>query len=85
MEVRRKNIDFFKKVQEGREKMNNYSTDWKQVRIQAAIAAMQGVISNEGLSDDIEKLSKDVKSLRIRTAQISIEYADALVKELKGE
>lgn len=59
--------------------------DWQQIRIQAAIAAMQGVISNEGLSNDIDKLSKDVESVRKRTAKISIEYADALVKELKGE
>ena len=63
----------------------NRPVDWDQVRIQAAIFAMQGVISNEGLSDDIDKLSKDVESVRIRTAKISIEYADALVKELKGE
>jgi len=66
-------------------KDSSNTIDWQQVRIQAAIAAMQGVISNEGLLDDIDKLSKDVKSARIRTAKISIEYADALVKELKGE
>ena len=66
-------------------KDSSSNIDWKQVRIQTAIAAMQGVISNEGLSNDIKKLSKDVESSRIRTAKISIEYADALVKELKGE
>ena len=59
--------------------------DWQRIRIQAAISAMQGIISNEGLLDDIDKLSKDVKSARTRTAKISVEYADALVKELKGE
>ena len=66
-------------------KDSSSNIDWQQVRIQTAIAAMQGVISNEGLSNDIKKLSKDVESARIRTAKISIEYADALVKELKGE
>ena len=66
-------------------KDSSSNIDWQQVRIQTAIAAMQGVISNEGLSNDIKKLSKDVESSRIRTAKISIEYADALVKELKGE
>ena len=66
-------------------KDSSSNIDWQQVRIQSAIAAMQGVISNEGLSNDIKKLSKDVESARIRTAKISIEYADALVKELKGE
>lgn len=59
--------------------------DWQQIRIQAAIAAMQGIISNEDFVQDIEKLSKDTASVRKRTAIICVEYADVLVKELKGE
>ena len=74
-----------RKIKELREGSTEKPIDWQKVRIQAAIAAMQGVISNEGLSNDIDKLSKDVESVRKRTAKISIEYADALVKELKGE
>lgn len=46
--------------------------DWQQVRIQAAIAAMQGILSNPS------SISADV-------IQESAKFADALVKELKGE
>lgn len=64
---------------------NNRPVDWQQVRIQSAIAAMQGIISNEVFLQDIEKLSKDTASVRERTAIISVEYSNVLVKELKGE
>ena len=50
-------------------------TDWQQVRIQAAIAAMQGLLSNE----------KQVHIKVGEAAYMSVLYADALVKELKGE
>ena len=66
-------------------KDSSSTIDWQQVRIQAAIAAMQGIISNGDFVQDIEKLSKDTASVRKRTAIISVEYSDALVKELKGE
>ena len=49
--------------------------DWQQVRIQAAIAAMQGILSNTSsisMEDEI-------------VIQESVKFADALVKELKGE
>lgn len=49
--------------------------DWQQVRIQAAIAAMQGILSNTSsisMKDEI-------------VIQESVKFADALVKELKGE
>ena len=50
-------------------------TDWQQVRIQAAIAAMQGMCA-----------SKSFFSLTNECIpQIAVKYADALVKELKGE
>jgi hypothetical protein len=50
-------------------------TDWQQVRIQAAIAAMQGILSNQS-------------SVVVRDEVIireSVSLADALVKELEGE
>lgn len=47
---------------------------WQDVRERAAIAAMQGLLSNNGLRAN----SKDYVS-------VSVEYADALVKQLKGE
>lgn len=50
-------------------------TDWQQVRIQAAIAAMQGLLSNE----------KQVHIKVSEAAYISVLYADALIEGLKGE
>ena len=51
------------------------TNDWQQVRIQAAVAAMQGILSNE----------KQVHIKVSEAAYMSVLYADALVKELKGE
>lgn len=56
-------------------KDSSSTIDWQQVRIQAAIAAMQGMLSNPS--------SVSVKDEVI--IQESAEFADALVKELKGE
>ena len=53
----------------------NKPVDWQQVRIQAAIAAMQGILSNQSsvvVSDEV-------------VIRESVSLADALVKELKGE
>ena len=53
----------------------NRPVDWQQVRIQAAIAAMQGMCA-----------SKSFFSLTNECIpKIAVKYADALVKELKGE
>ena len=60
-------------------------TDWRQVRIQAAIAAMQGILSNETRhSEAVEAFSVE-GAIWESIAIDSAEYADALVKELKGE
>ena len=48
------------------------NTDWNQVRIQAAIAAMQGWISNP---------NSDIYNWEIATC--AVKQADALVEELK--
>lgn len=67
LEVNVENIDCF---------IDN-NIDWKQIRIQAAISAMQGMMS---------AISKDRFTLRIKeyvVAKASIEYADALIEELK--
>jgi hypothetical protein len=53
----------------------NRPVDWQQARIQAAIAAMQGMLSNPS--------SVSVKDEVI--IQESAMFADALVEELKGE
>lgn len=46
--------------------------DWKQVRIQASIAAMQGFCANSSIEMQVNDM-----------ARISVEQADALIKELK--
>lgn len=46
--------------------------DWEQVRIQAAIAAMQGFCANSNIYSDAAE-----------TANMSIQFADALITELK--
>lgn len=48
---------------------------WQDVREKSAIAALQGMLSNSC------KYIVDTK----HTAEIAIAYADALVKQLKGE
>ena len=75
MDTTRNVEEFFKNVKAECKKMNNYTTDWQQVRIQAAIATMQGLLSNE----------KQVHIKVSEAAYMSVLYADALVKELKGE
>ena len=64
-----------RKIKELREDSTEKPIDWQQVRIQAAIAAMQGLLSNE----------KQVHIKVSEAAYMSVLYADALVKELKGE
>lgn len=59
--------------------------NWQQVRIQAAIAAMQGITSNPYFTQEFDRISKTVEQIRERAAIISVEFAEALVKELKGE
>lgn len=49
--------------------------DWQQVRIQAAIAAMNGILANQS-----SVVVRDEVVIRE-----SVSLADALVKELKGE
>ena len=53
------------------EKTDN--TDWNQVRIQAAIAAMQALRSNTGYNQFSD----------VEIAKFSVNYANALVEELK--
>ena len=64
-----------RKIKELREGSTEKPIDWQKVRIQAAIAAMQGLLSNE----------KQVHIKVSEAAYMSVLYADALVKELKGE
>lgn len=60
--------------------------DWQQVRIQAAIAAMQGMLSNDcavrsvmDMSEKVHRLPSDI------LATMAVSQADALVEAMKGE
>lgn len=59
--------------------------DWQQVRIQAAIAAMQGILANERICLDVDKTFSSAEKVYEAQAIIAVYQADALVKELKGE
>ena len=58
-------------------KDSSSTIDWQQIRIQASIAAMKGLISNP---DDFT-----TNQSPSGIAKKSVMFADALVKELKGE
>lgn len=63
----------------------NKGVNWQQVRIQAAIAAMQGLCNSchDNCIREIMERTDERRSLTI--SHLSIVLADALVKELKGE
>ena len=52
--------------------------DWEQVRIDAAISAMQGVLESGKLGMVLEAAPEVV-------ARQAVRLADALIEELKGE
>lgn len=75
-----------RKIKELREGSTEKPIDWQQVRIQAAIAAMQGMLSNDcsvqsvmDMSEKVHRLPSDI------LATMAVSQADALVKELKWE
>jgi hypothetical protein len=67
-------------------KDSSSNINWQQVRIQAAIAAMQGMLSNDcsvqsvmDMSEKVHRLPSDI------LATMAVSQADALIEELKGE
>lgn len=61
-------------------------TDWEHVRIQAAIAAMQGILANRYFEGSCTNWHFDSKLISdIGTARNAVKYADALIEELKKE
>lgn len=57
-----------------REASSHATCNWVEVRNQAAIAAMQGMLANNSLS-----------GISGAYASLAVEIADELVKHLKGE
>ena len=67
------------------------TSNWEQVRIQASIVAMQGILASKTMMKIIDEtvrigaLNGKEVSADSAAAKISVGFADALVKELKGE
>jgi len=65
-------------------KINKEQEHWQQVRIQAAIAAMQGMLSSKETMESIAKQAKKHNiSIPEALAELSVGDADALVSKLK--
>ena len=65
--------------------------NWQQVRIQAAISAMQGFLASKTMMEIVDETVKigQLQGIEVSAdsaiSRMSIGFADALVKELKGE
>lgn len=57
--------------------------DWQQVRIQAAIAAMQGQLANQVLTENMIESVENVADFPKVVANASVRIADALIAELQ--
>ena len=74
-----------RKIKELREGSTEKPIDWQQVRIQAAIAAMQG-FCNSCHDSVIREIQENADKERSNVISfLAVRIADALVKELKGE
>lgn len=62
-------------------------TNWEQVRIQAAIAAMQGILANKYIAGRFTDgySTRETTMSEKRLSYESVAYADALIEELKKE
>lgn len=63
---------------------------WATIRYEAAIAVMQGLLSNENYSSytakKVREESEEPTDVFLKTiSKDAVEIADALIKELKGE
>ena len=62
----------------------NDKVNWKQARVDAAISAMPAMLASPELMQVVTNPSNVVeKSFESRVAKLSVEYADALIAELK--
>ena len=59
--------------------------DWEEVRIDAAIAAMKGILNNnelQSLAFD-GRTDKSNRQIHVYVAEMAVSFADALIAELK--
>ena len=66
-------------------KDSSSNINWQQVRIQAAIAAMQGLCNSCHDNCILEIMERTDERRSLTISHLSIVLADALVKKLKGE
>lgn len=64
-------------------KMNKEQEYWEQVRINAAMYAMQGQLANQVLTENMIESVENVANFPKVVANASVRFADALVAELK--
>lgn len=63
----------------------NEPVNWQQVHIQASIAAMQAQLSSFETMESITKRAREHNlTVQEAVATLSVDYADALIAELKG-
>lgn len=58
---------------------------WEKLHHQAAISAMQGMLSNSAYMENFVKYAVEGESLVSVTTQNAFDYATALVEKLKNE
>ena len=74
----------YRAVEIARSEVNGKVCDWQDFRKQAALGAMQGLISNRQYMDYMaRKVGENEGDLALLVAEDSVEFADALVKELQ--
>ena len=57
--------------------------NWEEVKVNAAIAAMQAILSNPDLMQAVTASEVVTGTCAEKCAKVSVKYADALVRELK--
>ena len=62
--------------------MSNEQVNWKQARVDAAIAIAQGFASNNNIFGLCE-YKIDEQEAKRRLSKVAVSFADALIKELK--
>ena len=63
---------------------DGYNGAFRDLRNQAAIAAMQGILSNNDTMHAAVCAADETMSTQVVVAKNAITYADALLQELKG-
>lgn len=64
--------------------MSNDKVNWKQARVDAAVAAMTAMLASPELMQTVTNPANVVgKFFQDRVAKVSVQYADSLIAELQ--